>query len=163
MATNWITPQASDINSAYPAVFASQDQQDWNADALAAVWLPQIVQMFLGAIKEGNRVPISLTPNSVPPELVPHVWALTAEQVVVNSQRMVSLIVIEGENGPMARSITAARTMLEKIRGGLNLTIPTDPDPNQTPLGVAWDDFQSDSGNQTLVSMTTDFANPTVQ
>lgn len=158
MTAAWIVPSAADVKSAYASVFVPQDEGDTiNPETIIAIWLPQAVALVRGAIGAGNVNPLSLTVGSVPPEAIPHVWTLTAEMAVVNTPRLVGYIVLEGENGPMSRAITAARTFLTKCSQGMNVTTPTDPDPANTPTGGGWGDFQGVGSSTTVLPvMTTD-------
>lgn len=140
MQAAWVVPQASDVQSTYGSIFAPQDSNDFDAVGAAGTWLPIIVNQIRGAIGEANRIALSLTAGSIPPEAMVHCLALVAEQVIVNTPRLVGYIVVEGENGPLSRAITAARTFVQACRTGLNVTAPTDPDPNNLPTGVIWGD-----------------------
>ena len=154
MATNWVTPTADDLKGAFGSIFVEQDNgEDFDPTAAANVWLPIIVAQMRAAILTGNRVALSQTKGSVPPEAKGHVLVLVAEAVVVNTPRLVGYIVLEGENGPMARMITAARKFMNDCPKGLSVTAPLDPDPATLPSGVKWGD---DSGEGTDATVRTD-------
>lgn len=156
--TNWTVPTADDVKGAFPSIYVEQDNgEDFDPVAMAGVWLPIIVAMFRGNILRGNRSGLSKTPGSVPPEAKGFVLVLVAEAIIVNTPRLVGYIVLEGENGPMARMIVAARQFLKDVLNGIDVTTPLDPDPAYLPSGVQWgDDNGPGSHSSVLTDLTVD-------
>jgi hypothetical protein len=150
--TNWTTPSEDDLKTAFGSIFVEQDDgEDFDPTAAAAIWLPMIVAQFRAAIRTGNRVALSKTAGSVPPEAKAHVLVMTAEAIVVNTPRLVGYIVLEGENGPMARMIAAARKFLtDCATKGLSVTVPQDPDPTTLPSGTIWGDAAGTGDENTV-------------
>jgi hypothetical protein len=156
MPTNWTVPTADDVKSAFGSIFVDQDDgEEFDPTELANTWLPIIVAQFRGAIDTGNRVSLSVTKGAVPPEAKVHVLVLVAEAIVVNAPRLAGYVVLEGESGPMARMIIAARKFLDSINKGLNVTEPTDPDSSALPSGTIWGDVQ---GTGTSATRKTDLS-----
>jgi hypothetical protein len=163
MPTNWtVLDVDNDFKSAYPVLFATNDEGDWDPGGVASEWLPVFVNQFRSAIFNGNRVALSLTAGSVPPEAVPYVLSLVAEKVVINAQRMVNLVLVEGgENGPLVRSINDARTFLKDCQAGRSIvTAPSDPDPNTLPSSTKWGDDSGQGSATTVISNLTVDAPP---
>lgn len=149
--TNWSVPTADDLSGAFGSIFVEQDNGEaFDPTTAANVWLPIIVAQMRAVILTGNRSALSKTTGSVPPEAKGHVLALVAEAVVINTPRLVGYIVLEGENGPMARMITAARAFMKDCTKGLSVTPPNDPDPNTIPSGVKWGDDSGEGTDQTV-------------
>lgn len=156
MATNWTVPSPDDVKSAFGSIFVEQDNgEDFDPTATATFWLPVIVAEVRGTIQNANRTALSLTAGSVPPEGKVHVLVLVAEAILVNTPRLVGYIVMEGENGPMARMIIAARKWLEVVQKGQSVTDPTDPDPATLPSGVQWGDDSGEGTDATKITNLT--------
>lgn len=158
--TTWVALAIADVQSAWPAVFASQNGQDVDPVATATYWLPKVVAEFVGVIAEANRVAPSQVAGTVPPEAQTHALALVAEKVVVNSQRLAGLLFTqEGEQGPLGKAVSAAREWLRLARTGLNVTAPSLPVANVAgstpvvPLGVQWGNYYVPVGGPTTKTL----------
>lgn len=152
--SNWVVPTSNDLVDCFGSIFVEQDSgEDFDPTAAANAWLPIIVAQIRGAILTGNRAGLSKTAGSVPPEAKIHTLVLVAEAIIVNTPRLVGYIVTEGENGPMARQITAARSFLAQCVKGLSVTPPTDLDPATEPSGTIWGD---EAGTGTSETVKTD-------
>ena len=155
MATNWLIVTADDVKDAFGSLFVDQDNgEDFDPTAAANVWIPIIVAQVRGMIQTGNRTGVSITAGAVPPEAKGHVLVLVAEKIIINTPRLVGYIVLEGENGPLARSLMEARKWLSDVANkGLDPTHPTDLDPTTAPFGTQWGD---DAGDDTAGNKRTD-------
>lgn len=142
MATNWTVPTVNDLTTVLSLYVQSQSNEqvgDGSAPDMAvdlaqpnrlSECLSKAVSEFRAAIRTGNRVPISETSDSLPPECVRPALNLAAYQMVsaMPSLQMVLLTETNGVYSPLLTFYKEARAMKDSIRRGLVVTIPSDPE-----------------------------------
>lgn len=161
--TNWITPTANDlakvisleilrksneniddesINAAYDGAGNSiRPPYDQTLANRAAEQIDLAVKQFRGAIQNGGKYPLSVTPNSVPPETLRHVLYLAAFGLVNSNANLLMVVMNEANTyAPLQVGFKAADEYLQKLTKGGNIVTPTDPTGRdyQTAINVPW-------------------------
>lgn len=144
MSTNWIKPVRTDLlNVISSEVMEKADENvgpdtqstdgtiDPDLPTRSGNLLAQVVTMFRGAIRQGQYMPLSVTPDCVPPETLIHVWTIAAWRLV-NAKANLPMVIIteQGAYAPMAQAYKEAMTYLANIAKGMptpGMTPPTDP------------------------------------
>jgi len=89
------------------------------------------VQLMRGACRTSGRQPLSIQPNSIPPEAVKHTLVLTALALSASVPNLAAFFGAEDEGKPFRQLVSKAESWLEKARtDGTNFSPPTDPDPD---------------------------------
>jgi hypothetical protein len=141
MATNWITLTGADIRLVLAA--AAQDQTNENtaegteagsevdlgADNRRDLLVEDAVIRIRAAIANGQRIPISVTPDTIPPEAKLHALYLAAMPLVQSMPGLAKSLLIgeDGRKTSFERSYDRAEQFLTDVMGGMNVTYPTDP------------------------------------
>lgn len=149
MATNWKVPVAVDVNKVLSLMVQQRSNENVNEDAVPdspldpgysdrkASLLDLVVAEFRGALISGGRTPLSQTDASVPPECEVHVLAATAFRLVNSMPNLQMVLMADGGvYAPLAVLHTEALAMLKRLRDGMPVTYPTDP---QTTEGAVPD------------------------
>lgn len=111
---------------------------DYSLPTRSGGMLFNYVDQIRQAVQTGNKVPLSVTLNSIPPEAVPHVLNMTAWQLA-NSTPSIQFAVLteKGSSSPLLSLYEAGQKWMEAVRKGLTVTYPSDPDPGfLTPTRV---------------------------
>lgn len=154
MATNWITPTSDDVQTLLNSVVAgAANEEDSGGTSRLDKLVPIVVNEVRGAILSAGRVPLSITPGSVPPEAVKPTLVLVVEALVYSTPQMQQF----AQSDWLGWTIKAARDWIQSIREGQAVTTPTDPDPTFV-IGPDWGDFSGMeiSGVAGRVDLTTD-------
>src|SRR5580692_3430648 len=138
--TNWIQPESSDLSKVISAqLIAKSDENigsdvesgqtfDPNADSRSAELIILVVAQFRGAIQKGGKYPLSLTPGTIPPDLMKHVLNMAAFELVNSTQNLQMVIMTEkGAYSPFQTFYKAAVEEMEKLVKGHSIILPTDP------------------------------------
>jgi hypothetical protein len=153
MTTAWTVPVATDLEQFMSSsVVTATNVDDPAGKARADSLIESVVARVRGAIGSGNRVPLSLTPNSVPPEGKQHVLVLIVAALAAASPQVYQYT----ESDAFRRQLEAAEKWITAAQEGLNVTVPTDPDPDNTPSTAEWGDIEGDSTVTRMQDMTTD-------
>ena len=140
MPTNWKTPTADDLNKVISALVQEKANENTGADSVPGGALdPEapdrrdalvdlVIDEFRGAIIAGSRIPLSLTPRSVPPECVVHVLSAAAYRLVNSVPNLQMVLLTDGGlYAPLAQMYTDAKRMLKELSDGRPVTFPDDP------------------------------------
>ena len=121
----------------------------------AANLLGFLANRFRGAIARGNRVPLSLTANSIPAEAQWHLLVLLAEAMAASVPQVAEFV-----QGPrFSALVDDAKEWLRMAGEGTLVPVaPTDPDPATQPAAPMWGDLyqQQAAGLAGKIDVTTD-------
>ena len=143
----WVVPSANDVNTVMSSIVQGAVSVDANGKGRAINALAMAVERVVGAIRTGNRNPVSLTAGAVPPSGRQHTVVLAVDILLASTPNM-SFAAKEN----WTKMHEAAEKWLEDVQSGkLPVDYPTDPDQTSLPLGGVplW-------GSDTPVDMTTD-------
>lgn len=141
MPATWIAIVGQDLDKVLAKLVQNASNENIGAEVL--VGLPydstlanrrdaitaEVVEEFRGAIDRGNRVPLSVTAGTVPPECVRHALNLAAYQLVNSSPNLQMAIMTDGGvYSPLAKLYTEATVELKRISAGGLVSYPTDPE-----------------------------------
>ena len=130
MTSNWTTLSASNLAQVMnPNILAALNA----ANASAA--LLTVVREVRASIAAANRVPLSKTVDSIPPEGVRHVLTLTVQALGTAEPQLAQYC----ESWSFKRQADAAQDWMEKAARG-EVSYPSDPDQMQLPTGIRWGD-----------------------
>lgn len=110
----------------------------------------EAIEEWRGAIRTGNKIPLSQTASSVPPESKVHVIALAAWRLVSAEYKFKAVIITEqGAYAPLQGIYRDAMKELDRIRAGGLVSYPTDPeeddDGNVVPAVFGAGDISSEN------------------
>jgi hypothetical protein len=95
---------------------------------------------FRGAIRQGGKYPLSITTNSVPPEVARHVLNMAAYQLINSTPNLGMVIITEkGASNPFQTFYNEAVKYLEALRTGRSISLPDDPTGQDYETAVADD------------------------
>ena len=130
--TNWVTPTVSDLNDylAGPYATAVQNaalaagQANPFADIMTNVVLKIRTAIRGGSVKNVNAIQVSLTPNTIPPDMLDDAMALIVERM---QGRLRNAGIKLGAEA-IEKAADVARRNIERVQAGIaTVTMPTDP------------------------------------
>lgn len=142
MTTAWTVPVIGDLKGFMnesvldtAGVKESVSNTERQTEVLAAV-----VARVRGAVGVGNRVAVSLTVGSVPPEAKQHALVLAVHALSATSPQLGKYVLLEA----FEKMVTAAEDWVKAVQDGLAVTAPSDPDPANPSAGPTWGDFSGE-------------------
>lgn len=159
LTTAWVVPTKDDVvkyvqQSVIDGANALNSGGEERIDGPTGL-LQAAVDQVRGAVGNGNRVALSLTANSVPPEARAHVMVLAAYMLVSSVPQLGDFASKDG----LTRRWDEANKWLDAVRrGDLAPAKPTDPDTATAPAGPTWGDFSGEqvAGVAGRVDVSTD-------
>lgn len=142
MATNWTTVDPNDIYVALARLVVRKSNEgtaaDWtenqNLDpsdltsTRVAAQVAASVAEFRAALRRGGKVPLSVTPGAVPPELHVHALNHASWRTIVSTPSLQMAVVTEkGVYSPFGDLYKEALKVMERAGAGENYTPPSDP------------------------------------
>lgn len=128
---------------------------DASGQLRAANMVGFLANRFRGAIVRGNRVPLSLTANSIPSEAQWHLLVLLAEGMAASVPQVAEFV-----QGPrFGAMVDDAKDWLRMVGEGILVPVaPPDPDATTQPAGPTWGDMyqQEAAGVAGKIDVTTD-------
>lgn len=100
-----------------------------------------VINQFRGAIQRGGKYPLSVTPNTIPIDLVKHVLNMAAFELINSTPNLQMVVVTEkGAYAPFQTFYKAAADEMENLRKGYAIILPTDPTGQDyiNPINVTW-------------------------
>jgi hypothetical protein len=161
MATNWIIPTADDVAKVISLEVLAKSNENIDGDSItAALASPETrrtydptlddrctaqivfaVNQLRAAIQLNAKIPLSITPNAVPPEALRHVLYLAAYGLV-NSTPNLQMVILsdKGAYSPLTDNFKIANKYFEDITKGKPVVPPTDPTGRDylTAVNVPW-------------------------
>lgn len=138
MATNWKEPTGADLWKVLLLDIVEKADQDEeghrqetndldesNTETRRYQLVEEAVAEFRAAIRTAGRIPLSVTPDAVPPECVRHVLNIAAYQLVNSTPSLAAAVLHEQTS--LKSLYDEAIKKLEQIQQGAGLTPPTDP------------------------------------
>ena len=117
------TVEQSQVSPPQQPIAFNPDLEDRATDLISLV-----VSQFRGAIQKAGKYPLSLTPGTIPPDLLKHVLNMAAFELVNSTQTLQMVIFDEkGAYAPFQTFYKAAESELEKLRKGYTIVLPNDP------------------------------------
>ncbi len=156
MATNWVQPTSVDLLKVISSQLRAksdenigddvQPDQVFNPDleARGDDIILMVIAQFRGAIQKAGKYPLSLTPNTIPPDYEKHVLNMAAFELVNSTQTLQMVIFTDkGAYAPFQTFYKAAESELEKLRKGYTIVQPSDPTGEDylTAINVPWRGF----------------------
>lgn len=127
----WVVPTAGDVTALMSSIVQTSVTKDPNGQSRSASCLALVVEQVQGAVRTGNRVPLSLTNGSVPPSGHIHTVVLAVSLMVSSTPNMTFAVKDEFGN-----QVKDAKDWLERVRKGEQaVDYPTDPDQSTLPFG----------------------------
>lgn len=142
MSTNWKTPTGADLNNVLATeIIALANKNtgagvnpspnaeiDTNKPTRADGLVLAVISEVRAAIMAGGTHPLSVTPDSVPPEAERHVWNMAAWQLINSTPNLPMAIITEGKvSSPLSAQNEKAEQYLASLRKAANVTPATDP------------------------------------
>lgn len=148
----WVTPTSTDVTALMSSIVTNTVTKDASGSTRAASCLTLVVEQVRGAIRTGNRVPLSLSSGAVPPSGHIHTVVLAVSLLVSSTPNMTFAVKDEFGN-----QVKDAKDWLESVRTGkMSVDYPTDPDQSSLPLNG-----RAGYGGEPEVDMSTDGAQTT--
>jgi hypothetical protein len=161
----WIVPTESDLDALIARIAGKQanEQLEEPADPDAPLdptrpsrksrLLKMAIDEWRGTAARAGVHAISATPNSVPPEAVPHVLARAAYMLVASTPSLTRYLLLgeQGQASPLAHMFDMASKHYEDIGNGGDFSPPDDPlgrdyktpvsASNPMPRAISWGDY----------------------
>lgn len=160
MSAAWIVVKTEDLQNYMQAAIVGNSIIDGAADPQAPgggyrsdAALLGAVERVRGAIVAGGRIPLSLTPSSVPPEARQHTLILAIYAMAAAVPTLGPFVASE----PFKDLNAKAEKWLERVEEGGVVTTPADPDTTNFS-GPSWGDLygENTAGVGGQVDLTTD-------
>jgi hypothetical protein len=104
-----------------------------------------------GAVRNGNRSPLSLDQGTVPPEGKRWTVFLAAMDAMSGSPQVMNYV----DNPWLKSQCAAASTWLEEVGNGKPVVRPSAPDPGTAPTGTRWGDYSDISREKRPLDLST--------
>ena len=153
MPSNWIVLSSEDLIQVISSQLREKSDENIGDDvkpgqafdpdlpSRADAIISLVVAQFRGAIQKAGKYPLSVTEDSIPPDLQKHVLNMAAFELVNSTQNLQMVIMTEkGAYSPFQSFYKAANDELEKLRKGYAIVLPTDPTGADyiNPINVKW-------------------------
>jgi hypothetical protein len=153
----WVAPASASLEAFLQSfVINAANPMDAQGAKRADNLIPRAVSRVRAAIATGNRIPLSQTAGSVPPEAEWHVLVIVAESLATSVPQLAEFV----ESERFQRMATDAKEWIRSVeKGELAPSYPTNPDTTTVPKGPEWGDlYGTEVGGLSLgkIDVTTD-------